>query len=475
MKYSLSVINFLLLCISLSCTQCGDTPGDATLSNAEITLDKGKVIDTMFCSIDSSHTYALYVPSDYSPEKKYPLICAFDASARGALPVRLFAEAAEKHKYLVVGSHYSRNGLLWEKVNMHVQILLKELQNNFSIDENRIYTCGFSGGGRIAVSIALYNKDIAGVLGIAAGFPAVKVAIEGDFYYLGIVGDKDFNFSEMMKLDDMLDNTSIAHQFLTYDGIHEWPAEFMLDSALLWIDFSAMRSNRMPVNKKDVNSIVQETKRKSLELSEQNKTLELYLFYERQIALLKGLYDVSEFEAHYDELKSKEKVVRYNKINQQVKYQEPKLQKKYTEALESQDTVWWHHEIKKLERINRNADFEQESLLAARLLNYVGVVSHMYFEQALNEDKIEQARVLLTIKKAIQPNEPVTFFLMTLYFTKINEPDKALSTLEKAADLGFSDVSQLENNSIIAPLKQTEHYKQIKLKIRNNFKEEDTR
>ncbi len=475
MKYPLSVINFLFLCLCISFTQCSDNPGNNTSSASVFRFDTGKVIDTVFCSIDSSHTYALFVPSDYTPDKQYPLIIAFDASARGALPVRLFADAAENHKYIIAGSYYSRNGLPWEKVNMHVQILLKELQNKFSVDDNRIYTCGFSGGGRIAASIALYNKDISGVIGIAAGFPAVNVAIDGDFYYLGVVGNKDFNYSEMMKLDDMLDNTSIAHQFLIYDGIHEWSPTFMLDSALLWIDFSAMRNKHIPVNKKAVNSIVQETKRKALELSQQNKTLELFLFYNSQIDLLTGLYDVSEFKSQFEELKKDDNIIRYNKIKQQVEHQEPKLQKKYTEALEQQDTVWWHNEIKKLERIHRNADFEQEKLLAARLLNYIGVVSHIYLEQALKEDRTNQAKKLLTIKKAVQPDEPVTFFLMTLYLTKINEIDKALATLEKSADLGFSDINQLENNSIIAPLKQTEHYKKIKLKISNNSKKANSK
>src|ERR1700742_419808 len=58
---------------------------------------------------DPTNSYALYLPSGYSPAKRWPLLMAFDAFARGDQPVKIFQEAAEKYGFIVVGSNNSRN------------------------------------------------------------------------------------------------------------------------------------------------------------------------------------------------------------------------------------------------------------------------------------------------------------------------------------------------------------------------------
>jgi hypothetical protein len=58
---------------------------------------------------DPSYSYALYLPSTYSPAKRWPLLLAFDPFARGEVSVKMFHEAAEKYGLIVVGSNNSRN------------------------------------------------------------------------------------------------------------------------------------------------------------------------------------------------------------------------------------------------------------------------------------------------------------------------------------------------------------------------------
>ncbi len=72
----------------------------------------GKVIPDMVCRADSNHTYALYLPSYYyeSDVEEWPVIYAFDAAARGVMPVELFMDAAEKYGYIIAGSNISENG-----------------------------------------------------------------------------------------------------------------------------------------------------------------------------------------------------------------------------------------------------------------------------------------------------------------------------------------------------------------------------
>ena len=73
-------------------------------------LPKGQIIDEVKCQADASQTYALYLPSGYSPDRKWSVILAFDARGRGRVPVVQFQAAAEKYGYIVAGSNNSRNG-----------------------------------------------------------------------------------------------------------------------------------------------------------------------------------------------------------------------------------------------------------------------------------------------------------------------------------------------------------------------------
>src|SRR5882672_2139170 len=73
-------------------------------------LQPGKIIEKVTISLDQSQSFALYLPSSYTPSRKWPIIYGFDPGARGLMAVEHFKDAAEKYGYIVVGSNSSRNG-----------------------------------------------------------------------------------------------------------------------------------------------------------------------------------------------------------------------------------------------------------------------------------------------------------------------------------------------------------------------------
>src|SRR6185369_15137924 len=75
-------------------------------------LPRGQVLDRVASRDNPAQSYALYVPSNYSPERAWPILYCLDPGARGRVPVERFAEAAEKAGFLVAGSNNSRNGPL---------------------------------------------------------------------------------------------------------------------------------------------------------------------------------------------------------------------------------------------------------------------------------------------------------------------------------------------------------------------------
>src|SRR5260370_17753769 len=69
----------------------------------------GEIIDSVACASDPEQSYALYLPSNYTPAKTWPIIYAFDPLAYGKTPVKLYKDAAEKYGFIVTGSNNSRN------------------------------------------------------------------------------------------------------------------------------------------------------------------------------------------------------------------------------------------------------------------------------------------------------------------------------------------------------------------------------
>src|SRR5688572_7777761 len=70
-------------------------------------IAKGKLTDPVRSTYDPKQTHALYVPSHYAPDKKWPLLLCFDARAQGKIPVELFREGAERLGWIIVSSNHT--------------------------------------------------------------------------------------------------------------------------------------------------------------------------------------------------------------------------------------------------------------------------------------------------------------------------------------------------------------------------------
>ena len=112
---------------------------DATLQKDALV---GAISDSIICKDDPTQTYALYLPSNYTAERAWPIVYCFDPGARGKRPVERFQQAAERYGYIIVGSNNSRNGM---RTNMSVPIvaMLRDTHQRFRIDDRRLYSADF--------------------------------------------------------------------------------------------------------------------------------------------------------------------------------------------------------------------------------------------------------------------------------------------------------------------------------------------
>jgi len=183
-------------------------------------LPRGQVLDRVASRDNPAQSYALYVPSNYSPERAWPILYCLDPGARGRVPVERFAEAAEKAGFLVAGSNNSRNGPLAPS-EQAIGVMVVDTHARFSIDDTRIYAAGLSGGARLALGWAM-NGRIAGVVASSAGFASPTIPKNIAFRIFATAGVDDFNHDELYRLSRELAKRGTPHRFEEFEGGHEW-------------------------------------------------------------------------------------------------------------------------------------------------------------------------------------------------------------------------------------------------------------
>ena len=129
-------------------------------------LPLGQIIDDVPCKADGSQHYSLYLPSRFTPVRKWNVILAYDAGGRGRRAVERYQAAAEKYGYIIAGSNNSRNGP-WEVSLNAAKAMTADVEQRFPVDPKRIYTAGMSGGARVAMKLAMDSELIAGVFALA--------------------------------------------------------------------------------------------------------------------------------------------------------------------------------------------------------------------------------------------------------------------------------------------------------------------
>ncbi|HEX8837947.1 MAG TPA: hypothetical protein VF748_13475 [Candidatus Acidoferrum sp.] len=199
------------------------------------------MLPEIHCTAQPEQSYALYLPSSYSPKRRWPLVVSSDAGAHGTIPLELQKDAAQRHGYILVSSNNSSNGP-WPPRLEATEAVVRDVQARFPIDLQRIYFAGFSGGARFSSQLALLCKCAAGVLLSGAGFmeesPPAPTSV---FPVFSTVGAFAFNYKEMIPLQDTLARAGYPHWLRIFEGPHRWPPPNIMEEALTWFRIQAMK------------------------------------------------------------------------------------------------------------------------------------------------------------------------------------------------------------------------------------------
>jgi poly(3-hydroxybutyrate) depolymerase len=264
-------------------------------------LPVGTPIPQVVCAADAAQSYALYLPSNYSEDRAWPVIFGFDPGGRGANPVDRYQAAAEQYGYIVVGSNNSRNGSV--EAAKVVTVLTSDVLSRFRVDSRRVYTAGMSGGARVALGVALGSGAIAGVIASSAGYPDSQPRKTLAFPVFMTAGTEDFNHLEMRIVDR--DLTS-PHHLAIFEGGHTWLSSQLAMEAVEWMEVQAMKSGAAPRNEAELDRILA---KRVAGADAAGGDAATYLALQSLAADFKGLRDVAGIASRAEAL-GREKTVR---------------------------------------------------------------------------------------------------------------------------------------------------------------------
>lgn len=245
---------FILAAATLPAAAAAQSSSADSLPRGEAdSLPRGEVVERVWAN--SAHSYALYLPSAWTAERRWPVLVMLDPGGRATLLVERFREAAERHGWVLMSAYDVRNGGpdTLALNDAAVDAMLVAAQQRFALDAERLYFAGFSGmaryGWRIAVAL---DGQAAGLIGMGAGFPDVPALwgamLRGakPFPFFGIVGMRDPNLREMEDADAALGATAFPHRLALFDGEHEWPPAAAAAEAIDWLERQRTPVSPMP-------------------------------------------------------------------------------------------------------------------------------------------------------------------------------------------------------------------------------------
>ena len=455
----------LLLSMALSAAATAAPP---------LALPTGEIVDPVAAVAFPGQSYALYLPKEYTPDRRWGVLYAFDARQRGRLVAELFQAAAERWGVIVVSSNNSRSDEAVDPNGDAMKAMWEDSHARFAIDPARVYATGFSGGARAAGVLAFVRRgEVAGVIGVGGGLP-VTVVPDKDlpFAFFGLAGTRDFNYSELRDLDRTLGRLGLAHAFDSFEGGHEWAPPAGAARALSWLELTGMRrgavAKREPLIEEEwLQTLARARALESGGDSGMADPVAAHRVLREAVETFSGLRDAAPAVSELDRLAGSEAFRRESEAQDRAEAQHAVYVESARIALgtllqEQPETVNVKRALNLLEvpRLRREASersggpsrFARDA--AARSLESLFVQAGFYIPRALAErGDHARAALCLAVAAEIHPESAYTWYSLARARAQSGEKRGALEALKRAFDAGFDDRAGLESDQAFARLR----------------------
>lgn len=423
-------------------------------------LAPGQVANIV-CS-DASESYALYLPSNYAASKKWPIIYLFDPGGRGRRPVELYKDLAEEYRFILAGSNNSRN--FGSEIAKDLKAIWDDTHARLSLDERRTYTSGFSGGARVAgmMATSCTQCQIAGVIADGAGYPSSKPPGVDKLLYFFAVGNRDFNWPEVMNIRREREEQGSTYRVHIFDGPHQWAPADVMEEAMTWLMLKSMQSGDLPRDQAFVDRLFQQRQTEAAEAQAANNAL-------RQLGALRSLAsdfspfkDASEFSRKITELKQSgpfkaalknerdqigEQFALVNEIG-------PKI-RTYIDTSESDPAALRTEIVQGMGRLKDQAQHdknETKRLVSSRAFTDLWVSGIEGGQQELESRHFDKAEACFELMSQVT-NDPWPLLLLADTHAAAGNKKQAVKDLQEAVRRGLNDAAVIESDPHLQLLK----------------------
>jgi hypothetical protein len=434
-----------------------------TAPDTKLSFPKGQLIQKVGSRSDPTQSFILYIPKSYDPARPAPVLYLLDARGRARIPAELFQPAAEKYGYLLFSSYDSASDGPIEPNLKAMQAMWNDSHTWFKVDDKRIYAAGFSGTVRSSILMASsVPGSITGIIGAAAGFPQeVPPRKDTGFLFYGTGGDLDFNYWEMIELDEKLAALNLPHRIELFSGPHGWMPPELATAGVEWMEVQAMKAGSRPKDPALIEELWKGEMAAAQILASAGRTFDAARRYTAAARDFQGLRDTTEASAKGQELAQSKAGKEQAKERKAEAGRYARYIQDATRALFAQESddaplaqqlgqVLSQLRIARLKEEAKNLDTEA-GRSAKRMLSTVSAQVSFYLpRQAMDKKDYTRAAFYLAIATEVNPEGPMGWYMSALVHAKQGLGKKAIEDLQRAAQVGLQDPSAFEDEAFQA-------------------------
>jgi len=444
------------------------------LSSSAAALPTGEVIASIPCAADSTQTYSLYLPSTYSLVKAWPVIYIFDPEARGKIPVEMYRETAEKYGYILAASNTSRN-FQSAAVTKTVQAIWDDTHLRLALDPRRIYTMGFSGGARVATTLALRCETcaVAGVIAHGAGYPNSSIPSASDrFVYFAFIGTKDFNWPELIELRRKKEELGAPFHLEVFTGDHQWAPPAIFGKAVEWLQLKAMQKGTVRPDPAFIEGLFVGLQKEAEAAAENKDLIAQFEAYRSLVFDFSGLKDVGSDQVKLAALKSSRELKQAFKKEQDGIEQQRRLTQDLSEKLaqladadsEARQTLRGDINDGMITLRNQidHEKNEEKRVVFVRAFDdlWVQAIEAGQAEMEISKNPAK-AEIYFELMSSVTPKQPWPVLLLAEASAARGDKKRALKYLRDAVNRGLKQPESIENDANLQSLRSEAEFQQI--------------
>jgi poly(3-hydroxybutyrate) depolymerase len=408
---------------------------------AQSPLPAGKIITTVACQADATQSYAVYIPITGN-QIALPVVYFFDSHGNGALPLAKYKALADEYGFILIGSNNSKNGNDWTAAGNIWQKLFADAQKRLKINTNRMYTCGFSGGAKVAGYVALKFGGIKGVIANGAGLPDGVAAGDFNFSFTALAGEGDMNMAGLVTFTNSLDNTHTRHRTIIFEGKHEWATLTTMSQAFAGLQFDAMLQGTLAKNDTFIANYIADGKKRIDALYTAGHYIKAEQECKYNVAALTGLSNETAW------FNSKAASIAGNKLYQkQLQEQqallakEQSMQEGYQQQFEQGGMDYWQKTINGLQAAA--AAKTAEGMMNQRILAWLSLAFYSISNQLISGNQNDAARHFVDLYKLADATNSEAWYFSAILYARQHQIKATENELLKATTYGFNDKARM--------------------------------